>query len=439
MNEQNDFKFTTEEAIKKYGELVCKLARLNMQTMQDAEDIFQDVFLKLFCNEEHINSEEHLKAWLIRVTVNECHSKARKAYRQYETSVGDISYIEKTACEEWDRHSEDDIYLKIKKLPARYREVVLLYYYEDYSIKEIAKLLDMNENTVKTRLKRAKQRLAAMIIAGVIFIIILLGSILFIKSKINKNKMDSVKNTYTSDNLKEDVQTIIPFVAENECIIKLPDGSEMIIEKGKLSVWECVDEENGSYVMKLDSYDVKKDKMNSKDMDTVENILRASLPEKQFIITDSSGQESECTAVQKEIGTDYYIYEITLYVDDLSGESFKTDWIKLDVKTDLDYGNPVIVGTNLRNKDGEYIMTEYQFKDGTVIHPFAFMRNIAYDEDGNILPFDKWEGMSEAYVGFAINGDISVKTVPLNNKNTVKYVFNIFDKDGNSYWSDISE
>ena len=297
----------------------------------------------------------------------------------------------------------------------------------------------MNENTVKTRLKRAKQRLAAMIIAGVIFIIILLGSILFIKSKINKNKMDSEKNTYTSDNLREDIQTIIPFVAENECIIKLPDGSEMIIEKGKLSVWECVDEENGSYVMKLDSYDVKKDKMNSKDMDTVENILRASLPEKQFIITDSSGQESECTAVQKEIGTDYYIYEITLYVDDLSGESFKTDWIKLDVKTDLDYGNPVIVGTNLRNKDGEYIMTEYQFKDGTVIHPFAFMRNIAYDENGNILPFDKWEGMSEAYVGFAINGEISVKTVPLNNKNTVKYVFNIFDKDGNSYWSDISE
>ena len=67
------------------------------------------------------------------------------------------------------------------------------------------------------------------------------------------------------------------------------------------------------------------------------------------------------------------------------------------------------------------------------------MRAIAYDENDDILPFDEWEGMSSAYDGFVFSGEIGIKTAPIENNNDIRYVFSIHDKEGNSYWTDISE
>ena len=439
MNEHNDFQFSIEDAINKYGELVRKLARLNTHTLQDAEDVFQEVFLKLFCNKEHINSEEHLKAWLIRVTINECNSKKRSAYRQREMPIGDTAYLEKNVEEVWNKLDDDEVYEKVKKLPKKYRDVVLLYYYENYSIKEIAQLLDINENTVKTRLARAKLRLAALITSLILLLVALLWLFNYYKQLKDNTKVDADKIIYTTDNLKEDAGLIVPERSGDEYIAVLPDGSEMVIEKSKLSVWECVDEETGSYALKLDSSDVEMSRMDLSNYNGAKNTLSAKMPEYQFIITDSAGHENECTAVQKEIGEDYYIYEITLYIDYFMDDNFNADWIKLQVKTDLDYNNPVIVGTYCRDEDGEYVQAEYEFTDDMGIHPVAFIRSIAYGEDGDILPFDEWEGMSEVYGGFALEGELGVKVEPITDINSVRCVFSLYDKDGNSYWTDISD
>ena len=119
----------------------------------DADDIFQEVFLRL-SRQKPFDSEEHRKAWLIRVTVNCCNSHFTAPWRQRITSLDDMEEIAV------DMEERDfDVYRQVLALPQMYREVILLFYYEEMSIREIAEALQLTEENVKKRLSRARQKL----------------------------------------------------------------------------------------------------------------------------------------------------------------------------------------------------------------------------------------------------------------------------------------
>lgn len=143
-----------EETIDKYGDMVYKTAFLYSGTASDSEDIFQETFLKLSSHKREFKDEEHLKAWLIRVTVNFCKMLHRSAYSRYKAeldenipSKNDDMLIKRTVTE------------AVMKLSESCRLPVLLYYYYGYSCKEISKLLKISEPAVRTRLRRARAAL----------------------------------------------------------------------------------------------------------------------------------------------------------------------------------------------------------------------------------------------------------------------------------------
>ena len=140
-----------EETVKKYGDLVYKTAFLYSGTVSDSEDIFQETFLKLAKHNREFKDEDHLKAWLIRVTVNFCKMLHRSAYSRNKAELDDSIPAENN-----DILEKRTVTEAVMKLPENYRLPVLLYYYYGYSCNEIAKILRITEPAVRTRLKRAR-------------------------------------------------------------------------------------------------------------------------------------------------------------------------------------------------------------------------------------------------------------------------------------------
>jgi len=151
----------TEEVIKHYSDTVMRIALTKTQSTHDADDIFQDVFLKLFESKKEFESEEHRKAWIIRVTINCCNSHFTAPWNKNVTSFDDV--LENSLADEDDTslstEEKNDIYSRVLSLPQNMKEVVLLYYFEDMPIKKIAEMLETSEVNIKKRLSRARQKL----------------------------------------------------------------------------------------------------------------------------------------------------------------------------------------------------------------------------------------------------------------------------------------
>ncbi|MBQ8228426.1 MAG: RNA polymerase sigma factor [Clostridia bacterium] len=137
-------------AFKQFTDTVYRVALHNTANSADAEDVAQEVFVKLLESGKTFRDGEHLKAWLIRVTVNLCHDKFRKLSR--ETLV-ENAFAFKTGEE------KADIVEAVKSLPENYRNAIYLHYYEGYTAKEIGKILDAKENTVLSWLSRGREAL----------------------------------------------------------------------------------------------------------------------------------------------------------------------------------------------------------------------------------------------------------------------------------------
>lgn len=155
VTKEEAFRFEIDDAVRRYADMVYRLAILNSGSEQDAEDAFQEVFLKLFRHKDSIQSEEHLKAWLIRVTVNQCRSTASRVWNKRRVSLEVIA--EAAAPQDDEDYSE--VYDAVKALPDKYREVIHLFYYEQLPISRIAQVLGRNEATVKTHLARGRSLL----------------------------------------------------------------------------------------------------------------------------------------------------------------------------------------------------------------------------------------------------------------------------------------
>lgn len=152
---EESYEFEITEAVRKYSDMVYRLAVVNTGNSSDVDDIFQNVFLKLFIHKNSIKSEEHLKAWLIRVTINECRTHMTAAWRRKRVS---LDALPEMASEE--KEDLSDVTQAVLGLPEKYREVIHLFYYEDLSVREIADDLGLSEGAVKTRLRRGRSLLS---------------------------------------------------------------------------------------------------------------------------------------------------------------------------------------------------------------------------------------------------------------------------------------
>lgn len=137
--------------IEKYHETVFRVAYSYVKKREDAEDIVQEAFLRLYNSESRFNADENVKAWLIRVSVNLAKDILKSSWLKGRTELDrDIPYENK----------DESIMLDcIHRLKPEYCSVILLYYYEGYSVKEIAEILRISPTLVTTRLSRARKQL----------------------------------------------------------------------------------------------------------------------------------------------------------------------------------------------------------------------------------------------------------------------------------------
>ena len=134
-----------------YGDMIYRLALVRTRSAADAEDVVQEVFLRCLKNNPSFESAEHQKAWLIKVTINCSKSVLSSAFRRHSVSENALGEL---AAE--DEETDSTVYDAVMRLPEKYRTAIHLYYYESYSVKEIALLMRTAESTVKSWLHRAR-------------------------------------------------------------------------------------------------------------------------------------------------------------------------------------------------------------------------------------------------------------------------------------------
>ena len=142
---------TPEQLVQAYGDMVYRLAYAQTRSRHDADDIFQDVFLQTIRRRPQFASEEHEKAWLIRVTLNCLKSHWRAAWRRHDVPLDDRIPFPAP-----DDNALDEA---LRRLAPKYRAAVHLYYYEGYSAEEIARMSGEKPSAIRTRLARARAQL----------------------------------------------------------------------------------------------------------------------------------------------------------------------------------------------------------------------------------------------------------------------------------------
>lgn len=142
-----------ERLARAHGDAIFRVAFHALGNRADAEDVSQTVLLKLYQSDKSFAGEDHAKHWLIRVTVNECRKLLRTPWRKRILPLEDYDGPSPVP----EDHS--DVLAAVMALEPKYRLCVYLYYYEDWSVREVARALDAKESTVQTRLARAREQL----------------------------------------------------------------------------------------------------------------------------------------------------------------------------------------------------------------------------------------------------------------------------------------
>lgn len=141
----------SEKVIRYYSDMVYRLAFVRTGTKHDADDVFQEVFLRYVKKNPVFVEEEHRKAWLIRVTIN-CSNNFWSSLWNKKTQELNNEILFETK-------ENINLYSELQQLPLKYREVIHLFYYEDMSLEEISIALNRKNSTVRTQLTRARAML----------------------------------------------------------------------------------------------------------------------------------------------------------------------------------------------------------------------------------------------------------------------------------------
>lgn len=144
---------SVDEVIEAYARLVYRLAYARVRNSHDADDIFQDVFLSYVRSHPVFASEEHRKAWLIRVTINACKKLALSRW------IRNTAPLDESIASPFNMPEENELHHLLLKLTPNYRTVLHLFYYEEMSIEQISQAMKAKPATIRTWLTRARRQL----------------------------------------------------------------------------------------------------------------------------------------------------------------------------------------------------------------------------------------------------------------------------------------
>lgn len=158
MTENFGTKQQAELVLREHADMIYRIALQNTGSVYDAEDILQDVALTLLTKDAPLYDGNHIKPWLIRVTINKCTNLSKSAFRRKTEPLEDYMHLETPE----DRRLWDDI----MELSQNHRNAVYLFYYEGYSLEEIGKIMGKKPATIGSWLHRARKKLKDIILEG---------------------------------------------------------------------------------------------------------------------------------------------------------------------------------------------------------------------------------------------------------------------------------
>lgn len=147
-------RFDIDKVFERYKDRIFAIGFNYFKNSIDADDVVQETFYKLYRSGRDFENEDHLRNWLIRVAINECKRVTLSSWFKKKEPLED--YIKTLV---WNDPEESEVFLAVMSLPKKYRTVIHLYYYEDYSIQEIADLLEISSTAVSTQLLRGRKKL----------------------------------------------------------------------------------------------------------------------------------------------------------------------------------------------------------------------------------------------------------------------------------------
>lgn len=229
----------------------------------------------------------------------------------------------------------------------------------------------------------------------------------------------------------------IASVHEGEYSISLTPEQTEDYSRAVFSVWERINEQKEgyeeSYIMWTESSDTTLD---------ADGTLRAATAGKRFVLCDEAGHRADCSATELERNDEYAIYGIAVYlswVEDGAEEKvsgFDSDWVTIYVKVDEENPDGVITGI-YKGYDSLNIQVPgrvaYEIEQGTEISPFAYIREIVFEEDGGVAPFEEWKSNSSIFTGFSLEGTLSVTMEEIDADADLCHVFFVRDTQGIVY------
>jgi len=159
--------YDIESLIRQYGNDVLRTAYMYVKDLHTAEDIFQDVFIKVNQKLSSFEGNSSIKTWIIRITINTCKDYLKSAYNRRVVPMMEYQEDAIVSESDYEEVEQQDTKALIKKsvlsLPAKYKDVVLCVYFQEMSLAEAAKTLQIAEGTAKSRLSRARLKLKSLL------------------------------------------------------------------------------------------------------------------------------------------------------------------------------------------------------------------------------------------------------------------------------------
>lgn len=239
--------------------------------------------------------------------------------------------------------------------------------------------------------------------------------------------------TLSGEQLAEwNIMEIVPKESEEiagEYYVQLTEEQVANYARAKFSVWERDSEE--AYICWLLSSDVAL---------SDDGVLSSPFKGERFYLTDDSGRMVPCTAIEIERNEDYSMYSLSIMVarGEIGDKSFTFESVDIHVRVDEEHPSGEIAGIYKHQNEEESLLpdkTFYTLEDGDVIYEFLFARDIVFNEDGSVAPFEEWESSSGTGGGFSLEGELNVVIAEPEEVGEYLCLFDVKDTQGNSCYT----